>query len=314
MAAFPYFFSPELTNAIGWTIVHSLWQGIIVAGVTLLVLQFLQKKSAQTRYIVSTTALFSLFTWVFYTFYSLYQSNIAVATVYNWKTLDENVLKAWSTVVESASFEQIATGVTSWSDLLHAFTVYINQYHLKYVVSVWMIGICLFTLKFAGSFWYTQRIKHYSTQQLADKWQERFLALQKKMNLTRPVQLVTSTFIQVPMVIGHVKPVILLPIATITGLSAHQIEAIITHELAHIKRHDYLINILQGIIEVMLFYHPLIWWLSHKIRTEREHCCDDMAIQISQDRLAYAKALTSLTAIQLNHPTLAMAFSGKKMN
>lgn len=310
MAAFPYFFSPELTNAIGWTIVHSLWQGIVVAGITLFLLQFLQKKSAQTRYVLNTTALFSLVSWIGYTFYDLYQSNLQASVVYNWKTLDENVLKAWSTVVESTSFEQITASSTSWSDLLTAFTIYINQYHLEYLVNVWLLGICLFALKFIGSFWYTQRIKHYGTQQPPDRWQEKFLVLQRKMKLTKPVQLVTSTLVQVPMVIGHIKPVILLPIATITGLSAHQIEAIIAHELAHIKRHDYLINILQGIIEVILFYHPLIWWLSHKIRTEREHCCDDMAIQISQDKLAYAKALTSLTAIQINHPTLAMAFSG----
>src|SRR5206468_7510728 len=106
--------------------------------------------------------------------------------------------------------------------------------------------------------------------------------------------LVKSGLVQVPIVIGCLRPVILLPAGTLSGLTPAQLEAILAHELAHVRRHDYLVNAAQCVLETLMFYHPVVWWISHCIREEREHCCDDLVVQVCGDRLAYAKALASL--------------------
>jgi len=103
---------------------------------------------------------------------------------------------------------------------------------------------------------------------------------------------------------------ILLPASALTGLSSEQLEAIFAHELAHIRRNDYLLNILQTIVEILGFYHPAVWWISHKIRAERENCCDDLAVSISGDRVCYARALTSMEEIRARHGQLAVAAGG----
>src|SRR5262249_26688490 len=113
-----------------------------------------------------------------------------------------------------------------------------------------------------------------------------------------------------PMVIGWLRPVILLPASAMTGLTPQQLEAIIAHELAHIRRHDYLINLLQAVIETLLFYHPAVWWVSRRIRQEREHCCDDLAVAVCGDALTYARALLEMERLRAAGPQLAMAANG----
>jgi beta-lactamase regulating signal transducer with metallopeptidase domain len=109
--------------------------------------------------------------------------------------------------------------------------------------------------------------------------------LAERLAVRRAVQLTESALIQIPTVVGWLRPVILLPASALTGLNTEQLEAILAHELAHIKRYDYLVNMLQTIVETLGFYHPAVWWISHKIRAEREHCCDDLAVSISGDRV-----------------------------
>ena len=135
-------------------------------------------------------------------------------------------------------------------------------------------------------------------------------ALHARLGIHRTVKLLNSVHVQGPIVIGWFKPAILLPVGCMTGLSTLQIEAVLAHELAHIRRHDYLVNLLQSAVEVVLFYHPAIWWVSKEICREREHCCDDLAVAICGDRLAYAKALSSLEARRNSVPAGALAATG----
>ena len=112
------------------------------------------------------------------------------------------------------------------------------------------------------------------------------------------VEILESAAVAVPTLVGWVKPVVLLPAAALAGLTAVQLEAILAHELAHVRRHDYLVNLLQSIVETLLFYHPAVWWVSAEVRAEREHCCDDLAIAVCGDRLVYVSALAELTSIE----------------
>ena len=118
--------------------------------------------------------------------------------------------------------------------------------------------------------------------------------LSRRLHITRAITLFESTLVDVPTVIGFVKPVILLPASVLGGLTPQQLEAILAHELAHIRRHDYIVNLLQSLLETLLFYHPAVWWLSRRIRIEREHCCDDLAVSLCGDPLVYARALADL--------------------
>src|SRR5205085_6589248 len=119
-------------------------------------------------------------------------------------------------------------------------------------------------------------------------------------------RLCRSALVEVPTAIGFMKPVILLPASTLTGLAPAQIEAILAHELAHIRRHDYFVNLLQSVIETLLFYHPAVWWVSRRVREERELCCDDLAVRASGDAIAYARALSELERLKGEGVTLAM--------
>ena len=107
-----------------------------------------------------------------------------------------------------------------------------------------------------------------------------------------------SAAVTVPTLVGWVRPVVLLPAAALSGLTPEQLEAILAHELAHVRRHDYLVNLLQSLVETLLFYHPAVWWVSAEVRAEREHCCDDLAVAVCGDRLVYVSALAELTSME----------------
>ena len=128
--------------------------------------------------------------------------------------------------------------------------------------------------------------------------------------MNRPLRLLRTACVEVPTVIGWLRPVILLPAACLTGLTPAQLESIIAHELAHIRRHDYLINLLQSAVETLLFYHPAVWWVSRRIREERENCCDDLVVEVCGDRVGYARALATLEELRPASAQLALAAGG----
>src|SRR5207237_4946041 len=115
-----------------------------------------------------------------------------------------------------------------------------------------------------------------------------------RLGLPAAAHVVESALVDVPTVVGWLRPAILLPIAALASLSPEQVEAILAHELAHIRRHDYAVNVLQTFAETLLFYHPAVWWVSKRIRVEREHCCDDVAVAVCGDAVCYAEALATL--------------------
>ena len=116
-----------------------------------------------------------------------------------------------------------------------------------------------------------------------------------------------------PCVVGWIKPTVLIPVSAFTGLSVDDLEMIVAHELAHIRRHDVLVNYIQSAIETVLFFNPAVWWISRRIRVEREHCCDDIAAEVCGNRLAYARALTNLEGLRSTRPHLAPAADGTSL-
>jgi beta-lactamase regulating signal transducer with metallopeptidase domain len=169
-----------------------------------------------------------------------------------------------------------------------------------WLVQGWLIGVIVLSLRSAGGLLLLGRLRRQSATQLDTPLRDAFLVLQQRLGLRRVIEYCESRQIDAPAVIGWFQPVVLLPVTALTGLSREQLEAVIAHELAHIKRLDAFVNLFQIFVESVLFYHPAVWWASHRIRTEREHCCDDIAITICGDRLQYARALT-LMAVRFQH-------------
>ncbi len=158
-----------------------------------------------------------------------------------------------------------------------------------------MIGILLFSLRFIGGFWQLHLYKTKEISELTLDWQVRFAELCGKLKLNQCVEILQSNLVASPMVIGWLKPVILIPASVFLQMDIRQLETIIAHELMHIKRFDFLINFAQSVVEILFFYHPCVWWISSKIRQERECACDDAVLNTLENaQFTYAKALAKL--------------------
>ncbi len=168
------------------------------------------------------------------------------------------------------------------------------------MVALWLLGVLAFSIRLFGGWRFTARLRSTAHPAPAE-WQQ---------TLERPVRLLVSSLVDVPTVVGWLRPVILVPVEFLTGLSVEHITALLAHEIAHIRRHDYLASVLQSIAEAVLFYHPGVWWISEQIRAERELCCDDLAVAASGDALTYARALAELESQQPSRLTPALAANG----
>ena len=175
------------------------------------------------------------------------------------------------------------------------------------VLSLWLLGVACLSVRLFGGWIVARRLARRALGPVTPDIHAMARRIAGRLALERVVRVFESTAVAVPMMVGWLKPVILLPAAALSGLTPDQIEALLAHEMAHVRRHDYLVNLLQSVVETLLFYHPAVWWVSRQVREEREHCCDDLAISVCGDRVAYAAALADLAA--MTTPRLALAAS-----
>jgi beta-lactamase regulating signal transducer with metallopeptidase domain len=181
---------------------------------------------------------------------------------------------------------------------------------IPWLVMVWCLGVGLLSLRLLQGYWAVRSVRSREVRPMDPAWRERLAELQRRLRLSRPVLLFESALIQVPVVIGWLRPMILIPASSLSGLTPQQLELILAHELAHIRRHDHWVNLVQVLIETLLFYHPAVWWISHDIRAERELCCDDLAVATCGNRLAYARALTTLEGLRQRSAAMALGAGG----
>lgn len=289
----------EWVYALGWTVLHSLWQATVIAMIVGVVLLRMQKRAAWQRYWIANIGWLSILICALITFYSYYQPQDPATATMTTRLLNEG---------EAASF--------SSPSLLNAFLASISDYfnrHLPLIVSLWALGMSVFLLRFLSGLIFVQHLRTHKVQALPPYWENRLLELRRKLALRKPVQLLESALVKVPLVVGWLKPLILMPVGALATLSPQQVEAILAHELAHIKRHDYLLNMIRSLVEVLFYFNPAVWWLSAQIRTERENCCDDMALAVCGNSLLYVKALVALQELSQRPAVgLAMSFAGSK--
>jgi beta-lactamase regulating signal transducer with metallopeptidase domain len=292
----------QFISALCNTLVHSLWQGILLAAVTGLIIIFTRKASAAMRYNLLITALVLFSVGVGVTFpaqFKVAPVNVAMSQPAAVVQLNQQMAAVHPIVinVEATGFKEIVTG-------------YLNNHH-NTIVLIWFLIICAKSIQLAIGLWGVNRLKHTQTT-INAYWTERVQQLAGNLAIKQSIALFESALAKVPMVIGNLKPVILMPIGLLTALSTDEVEAILVHELAHIKRRDYLVNLLQSLMEIIFFFNPAVLWVSQLIKTERENCCDDLALAQSSSKVNYIRALVSCEEYQAAVPAYAMAFPGDK--
>ena len=284
--------SREIVEALAWALIHFTWQGALVALAAGLTCATLRSSRPQARYVVLVAALGVMaVTPVATTAYLLWPSEaVPAASV----TAATPLVEAVDPVVAAVPSLPAASG-SNW---------------LLTLVACWA-GIAAFlSLRSFGGWLRVQRLAHRSVRPVARAIERKAAELGERLGLSRAVRVVLSSAVEVPGVVGWLKPVVLLPLSVATMLTPEQIEQILAHELAHVRRHDYLVNLFQAAVENVLFYHPAVWWISGQVRAERENCCDDLAVATCGDATSYARTLAQLETMRGAAPALLPAASG----
>ena len=321
-----YIFSPQSVEALGWTLLHSLWQGGVFAILLVLILIVLRSYSAQSRYVVSVGLLCAFFLTLSATFWIQWQevntrleltaqqlNRQSAEDAFLLNTSTENVLSsdAEGKNMLPSSSELLVSHQPSW---LIEFRDYYDR-NLPLLVTIWFLGVLFLQLRLLGQLAYVQRLKHYGVRLFPTTWNDKIKELEGKLRIQKKVRYLTSIRVESPMVIGWLKPVVLMPQQLFNSLSETEIYAVLAHELAHIRREDFIVNLIQTFLCNLFFFHPGVWWMSNRIDDEREHCCDDLAVVASGQVTSYAKTLINVSELQLKmqrNTPLAMALSGKR--
>lgn len=303
-----------VVEALGWTLLHSLWQGAVVMLVLAVILGLTKDRQAHTRYGFSVAALSLMLFWSVLTFFNHYQhpSSLDLSGKELIVTEIEETFESAIVIREVPQAAESSLPFSWWAgwERVEAFM----HAHGRLIAAAWLLGSLLFFLKWLGSLLYLHRVRRSSLNSVSGRWQRQLDKLARSMGILKPVLLVESVRVHTPMVLGHLKPIILLPVGMLTGMAPQQLEAILIHELAHVRRHDYYVNLVQSALEVMYFYHPAYWWISARIKDEREHCCDDIAVAVCGNAVTYARALNAVQSWNQPQegPSLALAALGRK--
>jgi bla regulator protein blaR1 len=295
------YFSEETIRALGTMLAHSLWQITVIALLLKLITPTIH--SSHNRYKVYFGGLCLILVSAIFTFYLVCENSVPSFDSNNSYLIQEIQVETTKSFADTNPNQSLFS--VNWFQKYHTYLVYF-----------WLLGAFGLLIKLLLGVFYTRKILNTQTKPIEPIWQSYLNDLIYENGLKKSINLLESALINVPCVIGYIKPVILLPIGLVNQLPEKEVEAILAHELAHIIRQDWVLNIFQSIVESIFYFHPALWWISEKIRVEREHCCDDYVLNRS-NQLTYAKALlhTQEFSMQTTHssPSFAMALDGDSL-
>ncbi|MGZ5189764.1 MAG: M56 family metallopeptidase [Flavisolibacter sp.] len=298
---------PEpVVRAFCWALIHSIWQGVAIAILAGLIILFTKKAAASLRYnllsgCLTVFVISSVITFV----YELNTGNYGSGHDAFQQAANSFAI----TEVEDRQASIQTRGGTE--NFFGYFSTYLNE-HASLIVLTWFLFFFVKSIQLASGLYYIQRLRHERNREVPHEWIERLHQLSKSVGINQQISFLQSGLVQMPVVIGILKPVILIPFGLLTQLSAVQVEAILIHELAHIKRKDFLVNLIQSFTEAVYFFNPAILWLSSLIREEREACCDDIVVTNMPHKKSYLEALVSFQDESFISAGHAMALGGKK--
>ncbi|MDE0958975.1 MAG: M56 family metallopeptidase, partial [Planctomycetota bacterium] len=273
---------PSIWSALGSSLLQFLWQGAVIGLIAALVLELLGKGRASVRYLVCCGALASCVLAFVVTF------SISLVTAIPFSGAKEAIFQ-----LPDPLFGEIGevTPSVSWFE---------NLLSVETIAWFWVLGVLAMTLRLAHQWRWSHRLKTCCVYQPDERWLQVFQTLRKEFGVDRSVRLLSSSLANVPMVVGWLQPVVLIPVAAFSALTPEQLRVVLAHELSHIRRHDHIVNFFQCVIETLLFFHPVIWWLSKQIRSEREFCCDEASVGAVNDPRILAEALLSLESSRVD--------------
>ncbi|MGC2300373.1 MAG: M56 family metallopeptidase [Acidobacteriaceae bacterium] len=288
-------------EALGWTLVHFLWQGAAIALVYRIADRALARRSANARYVLALGALLGMLA-------------VSISTL----VYEEASYSSSAPRTERAAHGLVLAAQPIAAPLLQAarspqpapIDSIALQRFMPYIDALWLVGVLFLSVRALGGWWLILRLRRHAHERAPHTLLLRLDVLRRQMGIHRIVDLRLSERIASPFTAGFLRPWILLPVTAITGLSPEQLEVVLYHELAHIRRADYLWNLLQTMVETLFFFHPAVWWISRRVREERELCCDDAAVKRCSDPAVYASALLRIEEERRNRLELAMALDG----
>jgi bla regulator protein BlaR1 len=290
-----------LIKAIYLTLFHSLWQGALIAAIVGIIMMATKKASSAWRYNLLLSSLLLFAICALCTFVTQAGSGI---------TNKQLLVVSSNEVIAGKLIDKpfVENNLKTFTDEIVAFC---ND-HADAIVIFWFLVICFKCVQLFIGLSGTTALRKRLIFPADPYWENRLKELSEQLGINQYIKIAESGLAKVPLTIGYLKPVILIPLGLLAALPQDQIEAILLHELAHIRRKDYLINILQSLVEILFFFNPAIWWLSSLLRTERENCCDDLAIAKTSNKFNYIKALVAFEEYQGQMPQYASAITGSK--
>jgi beta-lactamase regulating signal transducer with metallopeptidase domain len=292
----------ELVQDICWTLIHSLWLGIAAAVLSVLVLVATKRFSSALRYNLLLATLFLFLGGV--------AAVLAMQLGSSSGTPDAPLsLLSTSGNIQAGADAQLQQGAEA--GYFQLVVDFLNR-NAAIIVMIWMLLLVFRSIKLLTGLRSLNRMKSEQVSPAGSSWDKRVHELALSISVSKPVRLLQSGLVKVPMVAGYFKPVILLPVGLITSLPQKEVEAILLHELSHIRRKDYLVNIVQNLVEAIFFFNPFIGWVSNLIREERENCCDDVAVSRLQDKTVFIKALVACREFHPGASAYALSFAGRK--
>jgi bla regulator protein BlaR1 len=281
-------------NALGQAIFESVGQALLIYVALQVAAQLFPSMTSKYKYDVNYLGLTIICCWFIGNLIKLYSHNLAMASYAS----QFYGVRAVNAVKSAPTFLQQAEAIIT--------------HYAKYIAGLYMIGLLLHAIKLMGGFVHIHQIRKQKNLQTDFEWTAKAEHFCEELKIVKKVSLFFSTQVQIPLTIGYLKPIIIFPISLISNLDHDQVEAILMHELAHIKRHDYLLNILQCIMETILCFNPFVWLISKTIRQEREYCCDDMVVGADFNNFTYSRALLIIAQQNSYNYALAMASAGNK--
>jgi len=298
----------RIMQSVCWTLLHSLWQGLLAAIVAAIIIMLTRKSAPEIRYNL-LAGLFLLF--IATTGITLMRQLLLA----NQDAVDEIEL-AISNYPGNHLNTRDAVDLNSTSpgtNYMDKLVKYFNE-NSSPIVTFWFIIFMAKLARILSNIGYVQRIRHLNTSEPAFHWKEKITGLALLLGVSRSIQLLESAIVRAPVVVGFLKPVILLPFGLLSNIPPEQIEAILLHELAHIRRKDYLVNLVQSFADVVFFFNPALLWISSRVREERENCCDEVAISHTKNKKQFIHALVAFQeyAVHQTSKEPVIAFAGRK--
>jgi len=335
----------SLIERFGWVLVHSLWQFTLLGLSAFVLMALMKKATAAVRHgtlmvHLVLLVLLPLSTWLVLgekavSSGSMNETSFPITSIANREIGESHALPVVSsndlesvealpsgsgestvefspgsgtsptlltTQEEQSPLPSPVSWVISLTDLVRPW--------LNSIVVAWFVGLVLFSIRPVVGWWTLRRLKTQGLSPVSETVLALVQTLSRRMGFKAPVRVFQSSLAEVPLLVGYLQPMILLPVSLVAGIPVSQLESILIHELAHVRRHDFVVNLLQTVVETIFFYHPAVWFLSSRIRIERENCCDDLVVGMVQDRTEYGRALLAVEELRGNQTVFAFFHRG----